>query len=204
MSWRGPISWRMGVRRGDYLIDHALWTRAAERIEPPPHRLVPGPLDLDTEPPVPSRTADEVPDDVLGEEWLGWWLSLVDPLRQPIRPTEGLEPAFDTPDPLGLAPYPALRRIVARRWREASAWHVARQRTHATRPPSGPASRDVVHTVERSLGRPLRPFSVEFILLPVRDEVIRRVGEECYLVPERVHDSPRWAVWLRSLVLRIG
>ncbi|WP_123557618.1 hypothetical protein [Micromonospora sp. HM5-17] len=199
----GPISWRMGVRRWDQLLDCALWMRAAERIEPPPHRLVPGPLDV-AQPPAPTRGGD-VPDEVLGAEWLGWWLSLVDPTRQPIRSGADLEPAYDTPDPLGLAPYPALRRIVAQRWPEARDWHAARQRAGYERPgPTSAISGTVVYEIERSLGRPLRPFSVEFILLPVRDEVIRRVDAEHYLVPEQVHDSPRWTIWLRNLVSRIG
>ncbi|MEE6257040.1 hypothetical protein [Plantactinospora sonchi] len=210
---RGPISWRMGIRRWDYLLDCALWMRAAERIDPPAHRLVPGPLDFDEpaaptrpagQPPAPARSG-ETPDEVLGEEWLGWWLSLVNPTRQPVRPENTLEPAYDTPDPLGLAPYPTLRRIVALRSGEALDWHTARRnRGFERHPPASSVTGNIAYEIERSLGRSLRPFSVEFVLLPVRDEVIRRVDEERYLVPEQVYDSHRWPVWLRNLLTRIG
>lgn len=200
---RGPISWRMNIRRWDFLLDCALWIRAAERIEPPAHRLVPGPLDIDPQP-APSRSGG-LSDDVLGAEWLGWWLSLVDPTRQPVRPRAGLEPADDTPDPLGLAPYPALRPIVARRAGDAGSWHNARRdRDFERHVPGSSVTGGIANEMERSLGRPLRPFSVEFVLLPVRDEVIRRVDEKRYLIPEQVYDSHRWPVWLRNLLARIG
>ncbi|MEO3922931.1 hypothetical protein ABGB07_03475 [Micromonosporaceae bacterium B7E4] len=200
MELRGPLSWRIGIRRWDHLVDCALWIRASERVEVPAHRLVPGPLDLD-ELPAPASPLGFVP----GAEWLGWWLSLVDPAGQRPQPRADLEPADDTPDPLGLAPWPALRRVVAERWPEARDWHIARQRDSFGRPgPGTSTTTEVVRQVEASLGRSIRPFSVEIVLLPVRDEVIRRVDHERYLVPERVHDSPRWSVWLRSLVLRIG
>lgn len=200
MVRRGPISWRIGIRRWEYLVDCALWIRAGERIEVPAHRLVPGPLDHD-ELLRPSRPPGHVP----GTEWLGWWLSLVDPAGQRPCPPADLEPADDTPDPLGLAPWPALSRVVAERWPEAHEWHVARQRDSlGLLRPASSVTGDVVRRVEASLGRSVRPFSVEILLLPVRDDVIRRVAQERYLVPERVHDSPRWRVWLRDLVLRIG
>ncbi|MFY1689974.1 hypothetical protein [Plantactinospora sp. WMMB782] len=200
MELRGPLSWRIGVRRFDHLVDCALWIRASERIEVPAHRLVPGPLDLD-EIPDPIDPLGFVP----GAEWLGWWLSLVDPAGQRSRPRTDLEPADDTPDPLGLAPWPALRRVVAQRWPQARDWHTARQRDWFGRVgPGNTATNEAVRQVERSLGRTVRPFSIEIVLLPVRDDVIRRVDQHRYLVPERVHDSPRWSVWLRGLVQRIG
>jgi hypothetical protein len=195
----GPISWRISVRRWEYLIDCALWIREAERIEAPPHHLVPGRLEL-AELPVPTER-----DGVPGAEWLGWWCSLVDARRPAPPPEVTPEPADDTPDPLGLAPYPTLRRVVAGRWREANDWHLARKRDDFARHGPGSAmTSEIARQVERSLNRSLRPFSVEFLLLPVRDEVIRRVDHEHYLVPERLYDSPRWTVWLRDLVSRIG
>ncbi|MFY1675299.1 hypothetical protein ACN27G_36110 [Plantactinospora sp. WMMB334] len=200
MELRGPISWRIGIRRQEFLIDCALWIRASERIEVPAHRLVPGPLDID-ELPEPTRSVEHVP----GTEWLGWWLSLVDPAGQRPQPRAGLEPADDTPDPLGLAPWPTLRRVVAERWQEAHGWHSARRQDALPRPgPGRLVVNRVVDEVEQSLGRSVRPFRLDIVLLPVRDDVIRRVDHERYLVPERVHDSPRWPVWLRGLVQRIG
>ena len=70
-----------------------------------------------------------------GEEWLAWWISLVDrrprpPLR--VRPPDHAEPAYDTPDSLGLARLPALCRPVARRWFEFQYWRIAYHRAHGT------------------------------------------------------------------------
>jgi hypothetical protein len=58
--------------------------------------------------------------------------------------------------------------------------------------------------VERELGRPLRPFRLDLVLLPVRDTTVRRVSDERYLVPERVFDGLRGARWLTDLLRRIG
>lgn len=194
----GEESWRIRVRRWEHLIDCALWIRAAERIEVPEDRLVPGPADID--PPPPSAPADAV----LGAQWRDWWRSLVATPRQD-RAGTTLEPAVDTPDPLGLAPHPALRDVVARHREQANLWHSARSRT-AMACPVAPTTIDgeAVRQFEREAGRRTRPFDVEFLLLPVRDDVIRRVDEHRYLVPERVYDGRGWPVWLRTLLLRIG
>ncbi|NJC70620.1 hypothetical protein HC031_12980 [Planosporangium thailandense] len=190
------------MRRWETLIDYALWIRAAERIEVPAGGLVPGPVDLDPLPPsTPSAGG------ALGGQWADWWGSLVDTPRRhpPVPPDPVPEPAYDTPDPLGLAQRPALAEVVARRWREAHAWHTAREAAGMARhvPPSA-IEGQIVRDVERAAGRRIRPFDVEFILLPVRDDVIRRVHDRRYLVPEGVYDGPRWATWLHALVSRIG
>jgi hypothetical protein len=39
------------------------------------------------------------------------------------------------------------------------------------------------------------------VLLPVRDEQVRAAGTDRYLVPERVHDGPRWPEVLRGLLI---
>jgi hypothetical protein len=63
----------------------------------------------------------------------------------------------------------------------------------------------VVAELERELGRKARPFSLDFVLLPIRDEQVRPVGSNRYLVPERVDDGPRWPEVLRGLLIpRIG
>ncbi len=59
----------------------------------------------------------------------------------------------------------------------------------------------VVAELERELGRKARPFSLDFVLLPVRDEQVRLAGTGRYLVPERVYDSPRWPEVLRGLLI---
>jgi len=156
--------------------------------------LVPGPADLD-HPPAPISTSDET----LGAEWLGWWYSLVAPERRLPAPTFDAEPAYDTPDPLGLAPYPTLAAVVARRWREAMRWQNSRGHPAHTMTVT-----NVVAEVERDLGRPVAPFNVEFLVLPVRDEVIRPVSEVRFLVPEPAMDGARWSAWLRTLFTRLG
>jgi hypothetical protein len=92
-----------------------------------------------------------------------------------------------------------------RRWSEANEWHTDRTRVGIDRhvPPSD-RNGVVVREVERALGRRLRPFEVEFVLLPVADERIVQVRDERYLVPERVYDGPSWPDWLRELVRWIG
>jgi hypothetical protein len=200
----GEDSWRIDVSRWDYLLDHALWIRAAERIDAPAGGLVPAPLHLDPPPtpPTPPTPADRA----LGEEWVAWWRTLVDAEGNPETPSGVLsEPAYDTPDPLGLARRPALRTVVARRWREANDWHSARALAEQDRrvPPSS-VEWDVIRDVERTLGRPVRPFHATFVLLPVREDTIRHVRDHRYLVPEQMYDGPRWPDWVRDLVRRIG
>jgi hypothetical protein len=203
MRLAGGGSWRISVSDGNGLTDGALWIRAVERIDVPEDDLVPGPLDLAVLPP-PSVSYDAT----LGAEWLRWWWSLVDAprARGPVPRGPVPEPAYGTPDPLGLATLPALRQIIARRWPEVLAWQRVRNRLQErdTWIPPTKLDGNVVRTVERDMGRPARPFEVEFWLLPVRDDTIRRVYEHRYLVPERVYRGPRWADWLRELVSRIG
>ena len=192
----GEGSWRISVRTSSPVIDCALWIRAAERIEVPDDPLVPGPLDVDRIP-APTVRADQA----LGEEWLDWWRSLVDAPDSRTRPVAdpAPEPAFDTPDPLGLAWCPTLREVVARRWEEANQARQERPR----REPS-PVVGQVVREVEAELGCPARPFGAEFTLLPVRDDVIRWVEDHRYLVPARIYGGPQWTEWLRDLVSRIA
>ena len=200
MRLNNIASWRMSLDSASAMMDCALWIRAAERLQIPPDPLVPGPLDIDR-PPSPISTGDQV----IAEQWLGWWLSLIAPHRENRPLDQTLEPAHDTPDPLGLAPYPLLAALVARRWPQAIEWHNARRLRDAEQHPAASLIPNlVVQDLERTVGRRMRPFNLEFILLPVRDDVIRRVDDERYLVPERVFHGPGWAAWLRGLVSRIG
>jgi len=194
-------SWRISLDPAPYMITYALWIRAAERLQIPPDPLVPGPLDIDRPPP-PISTGDEA----IAEQWLGWWYSLVAPHRAARQPANReFEPADGTPDPLGLAPYPVLAAVVTKRWPQAQEWQAARKRQAIVRhsPPSLTMN-VVVQDVERKLGRRVRPFSLEFLLLPVRDDVIRKVDDERYLVPEGVYEGPTWTSWLGTLLQRIG
>jgi hypothetical protein len=194
MRRSGTDSWRVAVR-SDPLIDCALWIRAAERLDVPPDPLVPGPADID-HPPAPISTAD----DTIARQWLGWWYTLIAPHQTPRPPDPALEPAYGSPDPLGLAPYPALAAVVTRRRSQAFEWHHARSSGW----PDSSAINEVVAEVERSAGRAVRPFDVEFLLIPVRDDVIRRVDDRRHLVPSPVYHGPTWGPWLRALITRIG
>jgi hypothetical protein len=105
------------------------------------------------------------------------------------------------PDYTGLAGWPALQRVVAARWHEATAWYRARERAGlaAGHPHDLPAVH-AVRELERELGRPVKPFELDFVLLPVRDDQIRQLRPGRYLVPERLRDGPRWPQLLRELL----
>jgi hypothetical protein len=101
-----------------------------------------------------------------------------------------------------LAAWPALRQVVTGRWRQAYDWHNTRKKAgleaslHHDR-----RTGQVVAELERELGRKARPFSLDLVLLPVRDEQVRAAGTDRYLVPERVYDGPRWPGLLRGLLV---
>jgi hypothetical protein len=197
-------SWRMSIRADEGLTVFALWLRDVEAIEVPPSPLVPGPLDV-ADLPSPLGTVHDLR---LGEEWLAWWVSLVERGPRPPVPTgDGVEPAHDTPDPLGLARLPALRGYVTRRWTEFQGWRVALHRAHGTfasRRPGDLREHHVVREVETALGRRAAPFRLTFTLLPVRDDRIRKIDSGHYLVPERVYLSSAWPAWLRAVVAEVA
>jgi hypothetical protein len=190
--------WRISVRADEGLPVFALWLRDVESIDVPSSPLVPGPLDLDGLPPPLGKAHDPR----LGGEWLGWWVSLVD--RRPVPPLpppdDDVEPAYDTPDPLGLARLPVLRGYVARRFPQFQHWHTAHHRELR----GDERTNDTVRQVETALGRRAAPFSLEFMLLPVRDDRIRKVDAAHYLVPERVYFGPDWPAWLRAVVAEVA
>lgn len=208
------MHWQMSIDLWSELYDEALWIRAAERIDVPAGGTVPGPLDIE---PLPEPTTG--PDDNLAEGWSGWWTALTSQPRWPSGrlidlPAEraimaGPPPArvqFVPPDFPGLARWPALQRVVARRWPEASRWHNDRKIAgiRAKRHRSSTMDGLVVAEVERTLGRRMPAFSVEFVVVPVRDTQIRRLTETRYLVPEAIYGEPDWAEWLRVLVMRLA
>jgi hypothetical protein len=202
MRRAGTTSWQISVDRCNLLYEFPLWIRAAERIDVPPDPFVPGPLDPD---PVPDATGVDGAD--LGPAWLGWWRTVIDLPPWTYARSAGPPPLadFSGPDVLGLARWPALQRVASRRWPEALRWHHERsERARPRRLPPSPHVNEAVSAVERELGRPLRPIRVELVVLPVRDGTIRRVGEERYLVPERIFDGRRLSEWLREELRRLG
>jgi hypothetical protein len=199
MRVAGSPSWRISEDRWPEVFDIALWFRAAERIEVAAEGVVPGEPDIE---PLPEPSTGPADAAELAEGWLAWWHSLVGlpPMSDPDHAPARME--FSPPDWVGLADWPALRRAVTGRWRQAYDWH--RDRKLAGLEAGlhrGWRSGQTVTELERELGREARPFSVDFVLLPVRDEQVRPAGADRYLVPERVYDSPRWSEVLRGLLI---
>jgi hypothetical protein len=193
----GTESWRIAVDRSNLLFDFALWLRAVERIDVPPDPFVAGPLDDE---PAAEPTAGAV----LSEAWLGWWRDLIGLPPWTFAGAEDPLPHLDlsSPDALGLARWPELQRVVMARWEEGTRWHRTRRPPQVY--PGENNVGDAAIEVERELGRPLRPFRLDLVLLPVRDTTVRQVTSERYLVPERVFDGLRGARWLTDLLRRIG
>jgi len=202
MRLAGSPSWRISEDQWSESFDVVLWFRAAERIEVAAGGMVPGAADVT---PLPDPGTDPSQAAELAAGWLAWWHALIEmpPLSPPSGPA--YPPAllaFDPPDFPGLAGWPALHRAVARRWRQAYDWHDARVKAGLEAGLHRDArTGQVVAELERELGRKARPFSLDLVLLPVRDEEIRQVGTDRYLVPERVYDGPRWPALLRGLLI---
>jgi hypothetical protein len=198
-------SWQIGIKADEPLPLFALWLRDVENIEVPRSSRVPGPLDMGDLP----LPLGETHDPGLGDEWLTWWESLVDPRSRPplTPPDDAAEPADGTFDPLGQG-LPALRRHAARRWTEFLHWRTAHHRTHGAFlsrcPPGASRDGDTVREVEATLGRKAAPFRLTFRLLPVRDDRIRQIDAAHYLVPERVYLGAGWPAWLHAVVARVA
>ncbi len=199
----GTRSWRISEDRWPETFDLALWLRAAERIDVQAGGIIPGPAEIGALPDPSPEPADQAE---LAAGWLSWWQALaeVPAPREPVdlsRPPS--EPLFAAPpDFAALAPWPALQRVAAARWPEAKDWHDRRKRAGL----AAGHQRDVrtfhaVRDLERELGRPVKPFDVDFVLLPVRDDQIRQSRPDRYLVPESLRDGPRWPLLLRELLI---
>lgn len=223
MQLAGSPSWRISEDRWPQCFDWALWFRAAERIEVGSGGVVPGPADVE---PLPDSSADAPDAAELAAGWLAWWHSLTqmpplslrfDRADPPCRPELGVplrdalasnarwlgtQLAFGPPGFPGLAGWPVLRRAVTGRWEEAHDWHTARQRAGLEAGAHlGMRANRVVAEMERELGRKARPFSVDFVLLPVRDDQVRPIGPGRYLVSERLYDGPQWPELLHALLI---
>jgi len=203
MEVAGTRSWQISEDRWPEAFDVALWFRAAERIDVPAGGVVPGPAEIDA---LPDRSAAPADMSELAAGWLAWWQALAGqlPLREPLDPARLPSALVFTGPPgfTGLAGWPVLQRVAAARWHEATDWHSQRKRAGLTAgPPRDMRTVQTVHDLERELGRPVKPFELDFVLLPVRDDQIRQLRPGRYLVPERLRDGPRWPQLLRELVL---
>jgi hypothetical protein len=204
MRYWGMKSWQIGVGDAEPFMLFALWLRDVERLPVPAAHEVPGPLDTDQ---LPPASIDPVLANVLAADWLAWWHTIIDKTERPpvLPPDTTIEPAFDSPDPIGLARLPRLADLATRRWPEHLRWDFERKVDHANRRTvPNPTTGVVVREVEGELGRKLRPFKLQFSLLPVCDERILQIGRSRYLLPERVYDSAEWAAWLHDVVHELG
>jgi len=219
----GGESWQIRIEQRTQNFELALWVRAVERIEAA-GALVPGPLDIDPlPPPSPTEVAGHRAQqraDEMAEGWAAWWdVEVRQPPEGPSRLPSSVaqlvgeldgrgypRPDFSyrPPDFDGLRRWPYLREVVALRWMEALRWQGGRKRTAVGLGLRSPDNGRVVGEVERWLGRPVRPFRLELIILPVLDDEVRRVWDERYLVPERVYEGPGWPDILQRIVVRLG
>jgi hypothetical protein len=188
----GNGSWRIDVRRDEQSLVWALWIRAAERIDVPDHDSVPGPLDID---PLPAPGEDTGPD--LGRQWLQWWLGLLSIPRDDVRTTAR---EFGPPNFSGAADWRELQTVIQRRWPEAEAWR--RSALAAERDADRDATWQVIDDVTRAIDRPLRPFSIEILTVPVRDDTVRMIAENRYLVADRLLATRAWRAHLDRMIRR--
>ena len=178
-------SWRIDVRSGEQPLIWALWLRAAEQIDVPDDDSVPGPLDIDV---VPSPTAGTGPD--LGRQWLHWWRRLLS-VSQDDRRTER--------DFLVTAGSGELQSIMQRRRPEAEDW---RRSALLPEPPSREAMFQAIRDVTGVFDQPLPPFAIDITTVPVRDDAVRTIGENRYLVADRLLSTPAWETHLERMIRR--
>ena len=178
-------SWRLDLRSGEQPLIWALWLRAAEQIDVPDDDSVPGPLDIDV---VPSPTDGTGPD--LGRQWLQWWRRLLS-VSQDDRRTE--------PDFLPTAGSGELQLIMRRRRPEAEDWR------RSALPPEQPpreATFQAIQDVTSAFDQPLPPFAIDITTVPVRDDTVRTIGENRYLVADRLLSAPAWRAHLERMIRR--
>lgn len=200
-------SWRIAIDEWNFALELPLWIRAAERINVPAGGMIPGPLDMD-----PLPVASEGERTGLAEGWHAWWHDVIDASRATIPSADYRHVrvhgpsalSYAPPDFTGLAGWPDLAEIVRTRWADAERWNHRRKRRGVAELVPSRTNGDIVADVEAELGHQAAPFDIEFVLLPVRDEQIRRVRDLRFLVPEMVYTGPLWPQWLRGLVRSVA
>jgi len=200
MHHAGSPSWEVRIDRWSQRYDVPLWIRAVERIDVPADGIVPGPLEDDVLPPRGSAVEVDAAHELV-EGWVAWWSAVVGQARVVDFTAPPTADPYDPPGFSGLARWSALQQLVQSRWPEIREWNLARK--------SG-GIRDGLHIdgqinstireLEQGLGRSSRPFVLDLVLLPVRDDRIRRVGSARYLVPECLWDGARSSAAVRELL----
>lgn len=128
MRFGNSPSWRIGVVRWSQRFDVASWVRAAYAIDTRAGPVVPGPLASLF---AAARTPDPSHAEELSAGWFAWWVGLL----EDIVARHGTEPqcppvpgAFEPPEFLGLAGFPAIQVAARSRCREAVLWSAERKR----------------------------------------------------------------------------
>ncbi len=197
-----PSWWHVRVEQWEEGPDLALWLRAAERIDVPPHGIVPGPLHLR---PLPDRTIRQSGE--LSDAWIAWWSAIVAGGITMAADGTSVSPdwlAMVSPDFTGLAGWPQLQSVVRARWMEAKTWHDHRQQRAAPSRESIAQDRrwrsqagDALERWGRLLGREV---DIELLLVPAADVEIRPIRANRYLLSEDLYQRPDFPETLASFI----
>jgi hypothetical protein len=191
MRFAGRPSWSIAVDEPHNLLI-ALFVRDAAGLQP------------DTDPVIPALTpavaTNQTPAAATGPaasaQWAGWWTRLLD--------ADHLTPVATPPDFPQLADSPDLQQILRACYPDAIRWSASRQREHVTfmtgsnrRPVAG----DVVREIERSLGRPARPFELRVTVLPLTGTHAWRVDPQHLIVTRALFtDTTAYRTRLHTVV----
>jgi hypothetical protein len=179
----------------------ALHLRDAARLRPPTSPLLPDLPPLD--PPalaLPTAGGDLAGLEAAGRQWARWWA--VSFPGGPDALTSILPPRFP-----GLAGMPELRGLAELGMDDAVTWTArAREaeRRVLTRTPTALFETNLVAEVEHDLGRRIRPFQLDVVVLPVEGtghwDVLGRPVISLGLRADR----DRYLPWLRERLVRTG
>ncbi|WP_432520412.1 hypothetical protein [Kineococcus sp. SYSU DK006] len=179
----------------------ALHLRDAAGLRPPTSPALPDLPPLDP-PATPLRAAgaDLAGLEVAGRQWARWWTGAFP--GGPGALTSILPPRFD-----GLAGMPELRGLAELGIDDAVAW-AARARALEDRvlrrTPTALFETNVLTGVERELGRRIRPFSLEVLVLPVTGTGSWDVAGRAVVSLGLRADRDAYLEWLRARLLALG
>jgi hypothetical protein len=219
MQVAGTKSWAMATDEPSMLL-FALHVRDASGLRPQSEPQVP-----ELEPAVLGPVG--APPDVLtaSKQWDAWWKQLldgggfwpehVDPRdfgtirRDPAVAKLYYWPAqFALPDYPGLDGSPELQSLARAQHAAALAWAAARklewEALETSRSRAGLEGR-IVRDIERTLGRPARPFRLDLRLLPVAAAYVWRTSKDRALMSLRMYrDRAGYESWLTEIVRELA
>jgi hypothetical protein len=215
MQFAGTTSWRMATDEPQSLL-MSLYVRDASGLSPQVDPDIPS-----LEPGVPFREKPSPVDRVASAQWGDWWQELLDgggswpdhkspPDMSRLRDDPELQRIFYwpsrhlAPDFVGLSGTPELQALVRRHYEAARVWSEARKHefvalTVARQRVS--LEWEVVHTIERGLGRKARPFELDIRVLPVEAVQAWRLSPKRALVSRALfRDRAAYREWLRPII----